>query len=120
MRLAGAGDDLSLSHAKIGRSGIASRSNAAHTKADNACCEGKPDKTPNMGGHGRILIALPCIVPTLRETTMPERVVALVVMFARLASADVARRPRGRCCLRHVFDRWQDVTAKNLSKIARR
>jgi len=73
MRLAGAGDDLSLSHAKIGRRGIASRTNAAHTKADNACCEGKPDKTPNKGAHGRILIALPCIVPTLRETTMPER-----------------------------------------------
>ena len=32
MRLAGAGEDLSLSHAKIGRSGVASRGNAARTK----------------------------------------------------------------------------------------
>jgi len=36
MRLAGAGEDLSLSHAKIGRSGVASRGNAARTKTDDA------------------------------------------------------------------------------------
>ena len=51
MRLAGAGEDLSLSHAKIGRSGVASRGNAARTKTDDACCEGKPDKTPSKGAH---------------------------------------------------------------------
>jgi hypothetical protein len=42
MRLAGAGDDLGLSHTKIGRGGVASRGNAARTKTDDACCEGKP------------------------------------------------------------------------------
>jgi hypothetical protein len=52
MRLAGAGDDLSLSYAKIGRSGVASRGNAARTKTDDACCEGKPDKTSSKGAHG--------------------------------------------------------------------
>ncbi len=46
MRLAGADDDLSLSHAKIGRTGVASRGNAARTKTNDASCEGKPDKTP--------------------------------------------------------------------------
>jgi hypothetical protein len=51
MRLAGAGDDLSLSHAKIGRSGVASRGNAARTKTDDACGEGKPDRTPSKGAH---------------------------------------------------------------------
>jgi hypothetical protein len=56
MRLAGAGEDLSLSHAKIGRSGVASRGNAARTKTDDACCEGKPDKTPSRE-RIRILVA---------------------------------------------------------------
>jgi hypothetical protein len=52
MRLAGAGDDLSFSHAKIGRSKVASRSTSARKKTDDASCEGKPDKMPGKGAHG--------------------------------------------------------------------
>src|SRR5690242_1960666 len=119
MRLAGAGDDLSLSHAKIGRSGIASRSNAAHTKADNACCEGKPDKTPNMGAWQNP--DRPSLYSSNSEGDNHARTRG--VTGCEVCSAGLCGRcsPTSRPLLPPaVFDRWQDVTAKNLSKIARR
>jgi len=56
MRLAEAGEDLSLSHAKIGRSGVASRGNAARTKTAMPAAKASLTRRP-VRERIRILVA---------------------------------------------------------------